>query len=45
MRLRIHPLCPVMILAALFLGEGTRMAALILSVTPHELAHILAAYA
>jgi len=45
MRLRIHPLCPVMILAALFLGEGTRMAALVFSVTLHELAHILAAYA
>ena len=45
MRVRVHPLCPVMLLCALLLGEGARATALLLSVTLHELAHVAAARA
>lgn len=43
MRVRVHPLCPLMLLCALFLGEGLRMTVLLVSVTLHELAHVAAA--
>ena len=36
MRVRVHPLCPVMLLCALFLGEGLRMTVLLVSVTLAE---------
>lgn len=45
MRVRVHPLCPVMLLCAVLLGEGLRMTVLLFSVTLHELAHVGAAYA
>lgn len=45
MRVRVHPLCPVMLLGALLLGEGVRMSVLLASVTLHELAHVAAARA
>lgn len=44
MRIRVHPLCPVMLLCAVLLGEGLRMTVLLVSVTLHELAHVGAAY-
>ena len=43
MRVKVHPLCPVMLLCALFLGEGLRMTVLLISVTLHELSHVAAA--
>ncbi len=45
MRVRVHPLCPVMLLCALFLGEGLRMTVLLVSVALHELSHVAAALA
>ena len=38
-------MCPVMLLCALFLGEGLRMTVLLVSVTLHELSHVAAALA
>ena len=42
-RVKVHPLAPVMLLLSLLLGEAVPMAAVVTSATLHELGHALAA--